>query len=125
MFCPSNGLASVRLKLQKFIVSAIDKGPELLHGHSRLGSIAGLTASAKVFNAVSFHLQACVLTVACGDEVVDLQVYGKKRDNEISKLLQNVAVGSIIEFPANVKDKASLSARNLNPVKTCTILKVK
>ena len=124
MFCPSNGLASVRLKLQKFIVSAIDKGPELLHGHSRLGSIAGLTASAKVFNAVSFTF-ACVLTVACGDEVVDLQVYGKKRDNEISRLLENVTVGCTIEFPANVKDKASLSARNLNPVKTCTVLKVK
>lgn len=73
----------------------------------------------------SYTTQACVLTVACGDEVVDLQVYGKKRDNEISRLLENVTVGNTIEFPANVKDKASLSARNLNPVKTCTVLKVK
>lgn len=73
----------------------------------------------------SYTTQACVLTVACGDEVVDLQVYGKKRDNEISRLLENVTVGCTIEFPANVKDKASLSARNLNPVKTCTVLKVK
>lgn len=73
----------------------------------------------------SYTTQACVLTVACGDEVVDLQVYGKKRDNEISRLLENVTVGSTIEFPANVKDKAALSARNLTPVKTCTVLKVK
>lgn len=73
----------------------------------------------------SYTTQACVLTVACGDEVVDLQVYGKKRDNEISRLLENVTVGCTIEFPANVKDKASLSARNLTPVKTCTVLKVK
>ena len=73
----------------------------------------------------SYTTQACVLTVACGDEVVDLQVYGKKRDNEISRLLENVTVGCTIEFPANVKDKAALSARNLEPVKTCTVLKVK
>lgn len=73
----------------------------------------------------SYTTQACVLTVACGDEVVDLQVYGKKRDNEISRLLENVTVGCTIEFPANVKDKASLSARKLEPVKTCTVLKVK
>ena len=73
----------------------------------------------------SYTTQACVLTVACGDEVVDLQVYGKKRDNEISRLLENVTVGSTIEFPANVKDKNALAARNLEPVKTCTVLKVK
>ena len=75
--------------------------------------------------ATSYTTQACVLTVVCGDEVVDLQVYGKKRDNEIAKLLQNVTVGSSIEFPASVKDKAALAARNLEPVKTCTVLKVK
>lgn len=73
----------------------------------------------------SYTTQACVLNVACGDEVVDLQVYGKKRDNEISRLLENVTVGSTIEFPANVKDKNALAARNLEPVKTCTVLKVK
>lgn len=73
----------------------------------------------------SYTTQACVLTVACGDEVVDLQVYGKKRDNEISRLLENVTVGCTIEFPANVKDKNALAARNLEPVKTCTVLKVK
>lgn len=75
--------------------------------------------------ATSYTTQACVLTVVCGDEIVDLQVYGKKRDNDIAKLLQNVAVGSTIEFPANVKDKAPLAARTLEPVKTSTVLKVK
>ena len=73
----------------------------------------------------SYTTQACVLTVVCGDEIVDLQVYGKKRDNDIAKLLQNVSVGSTIEFPANVKDKAALAARNLEPVKTSTVLKLK
>lgn len=73
----------------------------------------------------SYTTQACVLTVACGDEVVDLQVYGKKRDNEISRLLENVTVGSTIEFPANVKDKTALSARKLNPVKTSAVLKIR
>lgn len=73
----------------------------------------------------SYTTQACVLTVACGDEVVDLQVYGKKRDNEISRLLENVTVGNTIEFPANVKDKAALSARKLNPVKTSAVLKIR
>ena len=73
----------------------------------------------------SYTTQACVLTVVCRDEIIDLQVYGKKRDNDIAKLLENVTVGSTIEFPANVKDKAALAARNLEPVKTCTVLKVK
>ncbi len=73
----------------------------------------------------SYTTQACVLTVACGSEVVGLQVYGKKRDNDIAKLLQNVAVGCTIEFPANVKDKNALAARNLEPVKASTVLKIK
>ena len=73
----------------------------------------------------SYTAQSCVLTVVTEKEVLSLQVYGKKRDNEIAKLLQNVTVGSTIEFPANVKDKKALGARNLSPVKTCTILKVK
>lgn len=72
----------------------------------------------------SYTTQACVLTVACGEEVVDIQVYGKKRDNEIAKLLNNVKVGDSIELPANVKDKAALAARKIEPVKTCAVLKI-
>lgn len=68
--------------------------------------------------------QAVTLTVTSGEETVTVEVYGKKRDNELGKFLEIVDIGTAIEFPVRVKDKNDLKERKIQPVKTCTVLKL-
>lgn len=57
-------------------------------------------------------------------DTLNLQIYGKKRDNELARLLDNVKIGNAIEFPVWVKDKNDLKARKIQPVKTCAVLRL-
>lgn len=74
--------------------------------------------------ATSYTAQECILTVVTEKDTLNLQIYGKKRDNELARLLDNVKIGNAIEFPVWVKDKASLKERKVEPVKVSAVLKV-
>lgn len=56
--------------------------------------------------------------------IITSQVYGKKRGNELARLLDNIKIGNAMEFPVWVKDKASLKERKVEPVKVSAVLKV-
>ena len=49
-------------------------------------------------------------------------VYGKTRDKEIAKLLEEISIGSTIEIPALFKDAKGLAEKNFNPVPSCSVL---
>ncbi len=72
--------------------------------------------------ATSYTAQECILTVVTEKDTLNLQIYGKKRDNELVRLLDNVKIGNAIEFPVWVKDKASLKERKIEPVKVSAVL---
>ena len=74
--------------------------------------------------ATSYTAQECILTVVTEKDTLNLQIYGKKRDNELARLLDNVKIGNAIEFPVWVKDKDSLKERKVEPVKVSAVLKV-
>lgn len=72
----------------------------------------------------SYSSQSCVLTVATEKGTVDIQVFGKKRDNELSRLLENIKKDDNIEFPAFVKNKDKLMEKMLEPIKVSAVLKL-
>lgn len=72
----------------------------------------------------SYTAQSCVLTIVTEKDTLSLQVYGKKRDNELTRLLDNVKIGDAIEFPVWVSNKDNLKERKVEPVKVSTVLKV-
>lgn len=73
----------------------------------------------------SYMAQSCVLTIVTETDTLKLEVYGKKRDNELPRLLESVNIGHTIEFPVWVKDKDSLKKRKIEPVKVSTVLTIK
>lgn len=109
----------------KGVVTDISAVSESAKDFETIGICESIFASLHFTPAITkYTVESVILSLETEEGSVDIQVFGKKRDGEMSDLLNYIGVGDTVELPAVAKSEDDAKDHKLQPVRTASVFKI-